>query len=72
MSSSVQYSAVIDPLVLRSGNKLIVVGETGSPGQIEVEKKVRLLQVTALCLVHGLTQQDCVTRIFKCWHEVSR
>ncbi|HEU4502283.1 MAG TPA: Slp family lipoprotein [Nitrospira sp.] len=47
----IQYSAVIDPLVLRSGNKLIVVGETGSPGQIEVEKKVRLLpRITALCI----------------------
>ena len=47
----IQYSAVIDPLVLRSGNKLIVVGEPGSPGQIEIEKKVRLLpRITALCI----------------------
>ena len=47
----IQYSAVIDPLVLRSGNKLIVVGETGRPGQIEAEKNVRLLpRITALCI----------------------
>lgn len=47
----ITYSAAIDPLVLRSGNKLIVVGETGSPGQIEAEKDVRLLPtITALCI----------------------
>ena len=47
----ITYSATIDPLVLRSGNKLIVVGETGSPGQIEAENEVRLLPtITALCI----------------------
>jgi|RhiMetdeSRZDD1v2_1073273.scaffolds.fasta_scaffold383602_1 starvation-inducible outer membrane lipoprotein len=47
----IEYSAVIDPVVLRSGNKLIVVGEPGSPGQIEVEKKIRVLpRIIALCI----------------------
>lgn len=47
----IEYSAVLDPLVLRSGNKLIVVGQPGSPRQIELEKKVRRLPtITALCI----------------------
>ena len=47
----IEYSAVLDPLVLRSGNKLIVVGQPGSPKQVELEKKVHLLPtITALCI----------------------
>jgi starvation-inducible outer membrane lipoprotein len=47
----IRYSAAIDPLVLRSGNKLIVVGEIGSPGPIEGDNKGRgLLTITALCI----------------------
>jgi starvation-inducible outer membrane lipoprotein len=45
------YRATIDPLFLRKGNRLMVVGHTTVPAQIEVDNVVRKLPtVTALCI----------------------
>jgi starvation-inducible outer membrane lipoprotein len=45
------YRAVVDPLFLREGNRLMVIGQTGPPMNVDVDHTVRSLPtVTALCI----------------------
>jgi starvation-inducible outer membrane lipoprotein len=45
------YQATVDPLFLKTGNRVMVVGQTSPPTQVEVDHTLRTLPtVTALCM----------------------
>jgi len=45
------YRAVVDPLFLQTGNRVMVVGQTSPPTQVEVDNRLRSLPtVTAQCI----------------------